>query len=319
VPDLTQEVIGAVCALLGTKVTLPAALTQSGTESIVLAMSAAARLTGRREVVAAASVHPSVRHAADLLGMTLRTAPISAAGRVDLDAIEDLTGDRTALVVVSAPTWAAGVLDPLETAASLARTRGAYCHIDACIGGFLIPFMRDQVGQPPPSLIPPHATSLSVDLHKFGYGPRNLSVLCCLSPEVWRVSGFRATDWDGFTYETYALGAEHPLSPLIGAWAVQRALGHEGYLRFAQVLAGRKAQAQAALSPFGETHAEPFGHVVQLRPADHDLIALSDRLERLGSAHRVCRDAGFIRMRIDPLADERDFSAGLTELAELLQ
>ena len=61
--------------------------------------------------------------------------------RADAEAMTAAMSDRTALAVVSAPSYAHGVIDPVAKVAAAAAQRDVLCHLDLCIGGWALPFI----------------------------------------------------------------------------------------------------------------------------------------------------------------------------------
>ncbi|RMF53827.1 MAG: aspartate aminotransferase family protein, partial [Bacteroidetes bacterium] len=160
-------------------------LTSGGTESLFLALKAARDYARARrahlaqlEVIAPLSAHPALDKAAQYLGLRLVHTPLTPEGAADVAAMEAAISERTILLVGSAPSYPHGVMDPIPEIAALAASRGLLCHVDACIGGFILPFL-ERIGVP----VPPFdfrvegVTSLSADLHKYGYTPKGASVL----------------------------------------------------------------------------------------------------------------------------------------------
>ena len=110
----------------------------------------------RPQIVAPASAHPAYSKAAHYFGMDVVRIPLDADYRADVSAAESLVGPSTAVIVASAFSYPYGVMDPVEDLAALADANGVGCHVDACIGGFVLPFLerlglrRATVGLPRP-------------------------------------------------------------------------------------------------------------------------------------------------------------------------
>jgi glutamate/tyrosine decarboxylase-like PLP-dependent enzyme len=139
---------------------------------------------------------------------------------------------RTALVVVGAPSYPHGVLDPVGEVAALAAEAGVACHVDACIGGWVLPFLDDV--PEPFDLSVPGVSSLSVDLHKYGYAPKGVSVLLTAEPELRQHHWFSTAGWPGYPVVNPTLAGTRPAGPMAAAWAVHRFLGTDGYRRLAR-------------------------------------------------------------------------------------
>ena len=135
---------GEAVELLGTITGLsePAGyVTSGGTEANVQAMRIARNRadTTTPNVVAPASAHFSFTKAAEVLGVELRTAPVSDH-RADREAMKRLVDDDTVAVVGVAGSTEYGVVDPIPALADIAADAGALCHVDAAWGGFYLPF-----------------------------------------------------------------------------------------------------------------------------------------------------------------------------------
>jgi sphinganine-1-phosphate aldolase len=215
-------------------------VSSGGTESVLLAVQGAR--DSRPDVERPAMVVPSTRHAAfdkaaHYFGVEKRVVPVGPDFRADPDATEaavdelNQDGDRVVLVAGSAPSYAHGVVDPIPALAALASSRGIRCHVDACIGGLVLPYAA-RLGRPVPpwTFAVDGVTSISVDLHKYGYAPKGTSLLLHRSPEVRRPQYFSSADWPGYTMLNSTMQSTKSGGPLAGAWAVVESLGDEGYL-----------------------------------------------------------------------------------------
>ena len=163
-PDgLTPDVVGSV--------------TTGGTESCLLAVKTARdnlAYPGRARLLAPVTVHAAFQKAAHYFGLELDLVPVGPDGRANAAAMIQRMGPDVALVVVSAPSYPHAALDPIAEVAAAAAERGIACHVDACIGGWVLPFWS---GLPVWDFTVPGVTSISADLHKFGYAPKGISVL----------------------------------------------------------------------------------------------------------------------------------------------
>ena len=234
---MENDLVGFGLRLLDAPGTGVGTVTSGGTESVLLAVQTAR--DARPEVERPAMVLPSTRHAAfdkaaHYFGVEKRVVPVGADFRADVDAtaaaIREL-GDRVVLVVASAPSYAHGVIDPVPELAALAAARGIRCHVDACIGGWVLPYAA-RLGRPVPpwSFAVEGVTSISVDLHKYGYAPKGTSLLLHRTPELRRPQFFSSADWPGYTMLNSTMQSTKSGGPLAGAWAVVESLGDEGYL-----------------------------------------------------------------------------------------
>ena len=239
--EIQSELCGWTAELLHGPAGTAGFLTSGGTESILCAVEAAReRARSERsvvdpEIVLAESAHAAFHKGAHLFGLRTRVVPVTDAWTVDLDAMADAIGPKTALVVASAPQYPQGVVDPVAEIAELAASVGASCHVDACMGGFVLPFAAiedpDAWGSPPWDLAVEGVTTISADLHKLGYAPKGASVILHRSRQLRRYQTFDFNGWLGGRYVTPNLQGTRSGLPMAAAWAVVRHLGMDGYRR----------------------------------------------------------------------------------------
>ncbi|MET4157658.1 sphinganine-1-phosphate aldolase [Agromyces sp. PvR057] len=225
-------------------------VTSGGTESCLLAVKTArdawrsVRVGTPRmpRIVAPITVHAAFHKAAEYFGLVLDLVPVDpATGTLAASAIEDRLGDDVALVVVSAPSYPFASLDPVADVAAVCHARGIALHVDACIGGFALGFWPDRL--PAWDFAVPGVTSLSADLHKYGYAPKGVSVLLTRGRDRQRHQYFRTTGWPGYPVVNPTMTGSKPAGPLAAAWSIIEVLGEDGFAE----LSAKTARATAAL------------------------------------------------------------------------
>ena len=146
--------------------------------------------------------------------------------------MREAINDNTILLIGSAPSYAHGVVDPITEIAALAQEKGLLCHVDACVGGIHLSYM-EKIGYPVPAfnLKVPGVTSLSVDLHKYGYAAKGASIVLYKDKELRRHQMFACSRWTGYTVINPAITSSKSGGPMAAAWAVLRFLGNEGYMK----------------------------------------------------------------------------------------
>ncbi|WP_328557640.1 pyridoxal phosphate-dependent decarboxylase family protein [Streptomyces sp. NBC_00358] len=291
---LERQVVGATAARLGGDDTTPGIFTSGGTESIILAVKAAR--DARPDVLAPEIVVPVTAHAAfhkagSYLRVTVRSAPVDPETyRADPAAMAALCNENTVLVVASAPSYAHGVIDPVAEIAADAAARGIPCHVDACVGGWLLPWLAEAGAPVPPfDLSVAGVTSLSCDLHKFGYAPKGASVLL-FRDEALRLNAYYAcAAWPGYSVVNSTIQSSKGAGPLAGAWATLQALGADGYRELGRAaLAATRRLIDGVGSIDGLTVlGTPEATLVAIGtdPADEtplDLFALADETRARG-------------------------------------
>ena len=238
---METEVVAMTAELLGGDEDTVGTLTSGGTESLLMAVKTA-RDWGRAErgittpeMVLPVTAHPAFEKAAHYFDVRPVHIPVGPDFRADLDALRNAITPNTVLVVGSAPSYPQGVIDPIPEMAALARERGVLFHVDACVGGFMLPFLRE-LGYPIPpfDFRVPGVTSISADVHKYGYAAKGVSVILYRNGALRRYQFFAYTDWPGGIYASPAMAGTRPAAPIAAAWAVMHYLGREGYLRLAR-------------------------------------------------------------------------------------
>jgi tyrosine decarboxylase/aspartate 1-decarboxylase len=143
-------------------------VTSGGTEANVLAVRSARNRheASDANVVATESAHFSFHKAAELLDVELRTVPVDGDHRARPDAVAAAVDDATALVVGVAGSTEYGRVDPIPALTEIAHDAGAFMHVDAAWGGFVLPF-ADRAWSFGDAAI----DTLTIDPHKFGQAP----------------------------------------------------------------------------------------------------------------------------------------------------
>ncbi len=217
-------------------------LTSGGTESILMAtLTARERAKAERGVVngtlvAPYSAHPAFAKAAKYLGLELLQVPLDADYRADVAAAAKLVDERTVLVMGSAPNYPFGTVDPIPELAALAAKRGISFHTDACLGGFMLPWW-EQLGEriPPYDLRVDGVSTISADVHKYGYCTKGAAVLIHRDAKhLDSYQRFLFDRWPGGLYFSQAVAGARSSAPIAAAWAILNYLGEEGYLRLAR-------------------------------------------------------------------------------------
>ena len=240
---LENEIVSMAAAHLESPEGVAGNFTSGGTESIMLAVKSArdhARKT-RPEIekptmVLPLTAHPAHVKAAHYLGIEPVFVPVDPETmKADAKAIEAAIDDRTILLVGSAPSYAHGVVDPIEELGAIAAKRDIWLHVDACIGGFLLPYFR-RLGDDIPrfGFEVPGVCSLSMDLHKYAYAPKGASVLLYRNKELRKNQLFVHAEWPGYTMINTTIQSTKSAGPMAGALAVLRFLGDEGFLDLAR-------------------------------------------------------------------------------------
>jgi glutamate/tyrosine decarboxylase-like PLP-dependent enzyme len=284
------EVVAMVLDLLAAPPDAGGTMTSGGTESILLAMKTYRdRARAERpevatpEILVPESAHPAFLKAAHYFGLRAVPVPLAPDFRTDLAALRARIGRDTICIVGSAPCYPHGVVDRIAGMGEIAAAHGIGLHVDACLGGFLLPFMRE-AGYPVPDFDfrIPGVTSISADLHKNGYAAKGASVIAYRTQELRRFQYFVSTDWPGGLYGSPTMLGTRPGGAIAAAWAAIVALGRDGY----RDMAARTMQATATLTagiraiPGLHVVGEPDMNVLCIGSDAVDVFAVADLLEQ---------------------------------------
>ncbi|HEY0533625.1 MAG TPA: aminotransferase class V-fold PLP-dependent enzyme [Actinoplanes sp.] len=284
---MENALVGAAGRLLNGE-TAVGSVTGGGTESILLAVKAARDsrpdLATPRMVIPS-SAHAAFAKAAHYLRVAPDVVPVGPDLRADPSATAQAIGPDTVLVVGSAPSYAHGVVDPIPQLAALAAEKNVRLHVDACFGGWVLPYLR-RLGADLPDFdfAVPGVTSISVDLHKYAYAPKGVSVLLHRTEELRRPQYFAYADWPGYTMVNPVISSTRSGGPIAAALATLRTIGDRGYLD----LAARTRDAVSTLAAAVEQtdgvrlFAPPETTVVCLAGEGTDLFVLADELAARG-------------------------------------
>ena len=290
-------------------------LTSGGTESLFLAVQVArdharqVRGIAQPSIVVPSTAHPALAKACRYLGVDEVRVPVAADGRADPAATAAAIDERTALVVGSAPCYPYGVIDPIPELAAVAAEYGALCHVDACLGGWLLPFLQ-RLGEP----IPPWdfrvdgVTSVSADVHKYGWCFKGASLLLHRDAELLHHQYFLFDGWPGGVYGSATTAGTRPAAPIAAAWATITHLGEQGYLRLAARVRDASRRFRRGIDAIDglRVTGDPVPGVIEIASDSFDMSAIGDVMDDHG--WHLDRQQGGLHAIISPshhaVADE---------------
>jgi sphinganine-1-phosphate aldolase len=265
-------------------------MTSGGSESVLMAVKTArewAKAKGitKPEMICPTTIHPAFEKAGHYFDVKVMHAPLTPDFRVDVAAVEKLITPQTILIVGSAMPYPHGVVDPIAELAALASRRGLLCHVDACLGGFFLPFAR-KLGREIPKFDfeVPGVTSLSADLHKYGYAAKGASVVLYKTHALRKHQFFTYSEWPGGLYLSPSMTGTRPGGAIAAAWAILHYLGEEGYLtKVKQILetTQRLMEGIGAISGM-KILGKPHGSVFAWASDTVDVYQLGDAMEAKG-------------------------------------
>jgi sphinganine-1-phosphate aldolase len=272
-------------------------VTAGGSESIFIAVKAAREykrlVSGNAHLHCALMVpqtaHPAFWKAAHALDVEIITIPCDATTQVALvKEFETLYQSNVCLMVVSAPSYPSGVLDPVSQIAEFGVKKKTLVHVDACVGGFLLPFLPSHKSiQPWNFSASEGVTSMSLDPHKFGFTSKGCSVVLFRDAKVRQCSYFSMSTWPGGLFVSPSMLGTRPAGPIASAWAVMRWMGWSGYRKSVGAcisVSDRICKAlrdEVDLQTELEIVGEPCANVIAFKSkrADLNVFAIADAME----------------------------------------
>ncbi|TXL75187.1 aspartate aminotransferase family protein [Vineibacter terrae] len=286
-----REVVGMGLSLLNGGNDGRGAMTTGGTESIFLAVKAARDwahrtrpVAGTPEILLARTAHPAFDKAAHFLGLGTVRVPVGPDFTTDVAAMRRAVTPRTVMVVGSAPAYPHGVVDPITDLAALAAEANLWMHVDACVGGYIAPFAR-KLGAPIADFdfAVPGVTSISADLHKYGYAAKGASTLFFRDADAFGFMAYDFDNWPRGRYLTNTLVGTRAGGAIAAAWAVMNYLGEAGYLRVTErILATRRAYEDGLVRLGLKVWGRPELGILAYGSERHDIQAIGERLASKG-------------------------------------
>jgi sphinganine-1-phosphate aldolase len=291
---MEAEVIQMTASMLHGPPNAVGTMTSGGTESILMAVKAYRERARskwpwirRPEIVAPATIHVAFDKAAHYFGLRLRHAEVGDDGRANVEAMRAKITRNTVMLAASAPQYPHGVLDPIEEIGALAEEKNLPFHVDACVGGFMLPWV-ERLGYPmrPFDFRVPGVTSMSADLHKYGLAAKGASTVIYRDMSYLKHQFFVATDWPGGIYASPSALGTRSGGTIAAAWAALISLGEKGYLHHTRLGMQATQQLMAGVReiPGLALIGEPAGTIFAYRSVDPsvDLYAVGDQLASKG-------------------------------------
>ena len=326
-----REVVGWTANLLNAPSEATGNISSGGSESIFLAMKSIrdwARAHNRGgacpQMIAPYSAHPAFSKAAHMLGMEVKRVALRDDLRVDTDAMAAALSDRTVAIMGSSPGFPHGVVDPITDIAEIAVAHDLWMHVDACVGGFVLPFARRlQYPVPDFDFAVAGVRSMSADLHKYGFAAKGASTVLYRSPEEYQFQIFEFDDWPRGRYAPPTLPGSRPGGAVAAAWAVMRYLGVSGYTRIVREIMGVRDAIVDGVNGIDELYvlSDPEGPIIAYSSDVLDIFAVGEALGDRGwfvtkGAEPPCIHMGMLTAIHVPVVGDylRDLNAAVDEV-----
>jgi len=292
--QMEREVVGMTANMFHGDSEAVGSMTSGGTESLLLAVLTYRNHARRKrpwirkpEMIIPESAHVGFMKAGEYFDVRMVKTPLAADYRADVAALESRIGRNTIGIVGSAPCYPYGVIDPIEELGAVALRHRVPLHVDGCLGGFFLPWVEKPGHTLPPfDFRVPGVTSISADVHKYGYAAKGASTIVYRSMDFFRDQIFAEVDWCGGVYGGATMAGTRPGGAIAAAWASLHALGQDGYTENARAImdTARKYIDGVCAIPGLRILGEPVMGVFAFGAEDKRLsmYAVADRLEESG-------------------------------------
>ena len=290
---LESEIISATAELLHGTDDVCGVVTSGGTESCLMAVKTYRdrardlRKIRRPEMIMPATAHVAWFKASEYFDVRVRLVPLKDDFTPDLQKLERLINRNTIMMVGAAPEYPHGMIDPISAMGKIGQDRNIPLHVDACVGGFILPFMEmNGESLPPWDYRVPGVTSISADIHKYGFAAKGASTITYRSLDYLRYQMFVYEDWPGGVFASSALLGTRPGGGYSAAWAALQLFGKEGYRDLAADTLEAVTRLKAGVNAINglQVMGNPQGPLFSYRSLDPDLniYAVGDQMDARG-------------------------------------
>ena len=286
---MEKEIILKVGELLHAPKNFAGHLTSGGTESIFLAVKAAQtrfeNLFGNERVMEAIigdTAHPAFIKACSYLKVNPIIVPHDTNYRIDTKKITEAITENTGLIVGSSPNYPYGIIDDIKSIGEIGQSHNIPVHVDACIGGLFLPFIESAKSKFDFQV--KGVTSISVDLHKYGYCPKGNSIILYRDSSMRMNQYFVSSLWNAGFFGSVRLLGTTGGGPVAGAWATLKLLGKDGYKAITNTVQNSAKYLKEKINqiPGLYTVANPIGPVFTFSSISINSYELGDLLEEKG-------------------------------------
>ena len=159
-------------------------------------------------------------------------------------------------------------------------------HVDACLGGFVLPFCSDDDTLPTQifDFRLKGVTSMSADTHKFGHATKGTSVVLFRTMDLQHASYFPCSTWSGGLYITPTIAGSRPGALIACAWSAMVSIGESGYRRRAKLIVKAARRIAAEIESIeGMKLMTPDPTIVVCFGSDEfNIYNLKDSLSKMG-------------------------------------
>ena len=290
---MENDIISATANILNGTEEVCGVVTSGGTESCLMAvktyrdMAKDKRRVKKPEMIIPETAHVAWYKASEYFNVKIRQVPLDENLVPDLKKLKKMINRNTVMILGSAPEYPHGTIDPIEAMGEIAQKHNIPLHVDACVGGFILPFM-EMNGEDIPKwdYRVPGVTSISADIHKYGYAAKGASTITYRNLDYLRYQMFVQPNWSGGVFASSALLGTRPGGGYAAAWGALQYFGIDGYKKLAAetLEAVNKLKDGIRNIPELEVMGNPQGPLFAYQSCDSsvNIFAVGDQMDTKG-------------------------------------
>lgn len=287
IPFLEKTVIKSVAKLFHGNDETVGSITSGGTESILCACYSYKKYGLKKgikhpEIIAPISIHAAFDKAANYFGIKLHKIPINLDNTINFNIVKSYINNNTILLACSAPSYAHGLIDDIQQFSNIAIQYNIPLHVDACLGGFLLPFVDNLNIKYDFELL--GVSSISADTHKYGYTPKGSSILLYRNEDYFKNQIYVQSSWNGGIYATPTIPGSRSGNNIVFTWAFLNFYGISHYRKSTYKIMNGVEYFKNKLNNIEELEiiGDPILNVVGFKSDFINIYSLNDELKKYG-------------------------------------
>ncbi len=289
-----NDIVAFTAELLHADEKAAGCVTSCGTESCMLAVKTyrdwGKSVKGIRhpEIIVAQTAHVAWFKGAEYFGVKVHTVPVGEDFKIDIKAVKRKINRNTVMLLGSAPEYPHGIIDDIVSLAALGKKHNIPVHVDACVGGYLLPFMKMAGADLPDfDFAVDGVTSMSADIHKYGFAAKGCSCILYKNLDYFKYQCFVQADWPGGVFASPAMLGTRPGGAYAAAWAAMQANGVQGYTEMAKQTMENAERIRKGIRniPELEIIGYPVCSLIAYRskdPYNVNIFAVGDEMQKKG-------------------------------------
>lgn len=286
-----------------------------GTESNIIAIWIAKKITGKNKIIIPESAHFSFQKIASLMDIKISTVSLNKNYCINIKELEKKIDQKTAAVVAIAGSTELGTIDDIPNISKICNENNIFLHVDAAFGGYIIPFLKKtNYNIPDFDFKLKGVDSISIDAHKMGCSTIPMGALMIKNKE-WSEKISVISDCVSTKKQSGILGTR-PGAAVAAAYAVADYLGYEGYQKIINNCMKNTFYTEKKLIEIGlKCLIKPVTNVIGI-PLNNPKIVAKE-LEKLGWQVNIMDRISCIRLVLMPHVKKQHIDLFILDLKKV--